>query len=718
MRMWQRGQHDPADARSDQAEPEQPHAQDGARSLPEGDAESVELQPVSGDPGPQAGQGDVLDALTGLESQLAQLRKAHVVQQQTAAELDQRREAIEQEQSQLESARADLERAEQDLQTAREGLEQEAMQAEQAATEAREAAERVREERVQLEELERGLEAREQAVNDAKEEADEQLRAELAEAERISNERHAAIAARTADVERLSAELAGARQRVEELESATHQLAERSSSAENETQSLRERAERAEQEARSLSEQMQRLGEEAEGVRAGLSEMESARQEAQARAEEAERLASERESALAELQGRAETGDGERAQLQSAIGSLTHERDEARAALESIRQDAAAGGQQADEIAVRLAEAEATIERMQSEMESAANASAALAERARSAEETASAAEEKYAKLERKAREIAGSLERRTERLRAAEQKVAALEAAGAEGDGSAGPVVADESNTRRRQRLLTQRDLLRGESGKIRRAAEALRQKFAEADRVLAQRAELRTAARAVVEAQKKLQRDRATTRAVWNIAGVAIACAAIGALSFSLVKQVVPGKYAAVATFAAESRGGEATPDELAGWREYHEQLIEDPRFIQAAAQRMQRRGLAELGDTAVLRAKMQRRLDLQPASEDTFQVQWTGEGSARTERELDTLLTVVLGEANATESASAGSEPIDRTQLMAGLVVFGVLATGCVFAGALLWRRMTKARDDFERELRVVAALGDIESVEPGA
>lgn len=720
MRMWQRGQTDPSNDPHAGVGPPDAAGDDSPASA--GQPGESGVDPVGSKPASE-GPYSVLDALTGLESQLAQLRRAHELQQQTAAELEARRAALAEERAEVDRLRSEAELERSALEERSEAVAQRAADVEAELERAREAAEVARAQSEALEARERGLSERETAVDQARAEADAQALEALAQAERRVETLVGEVEARRGDIERLAEELGAVRARVDELESVSRALSER--------------AERAESEAASARSEAESLAGRARDAEARLGEMERARAEAGERAEAAERALGEaRELASATA------GDAE-AQVREAVsraGALEGELNEARSQVEALASRASEAESRAESLAARLSEAEASArdagERvlgLERELEEArasgdgsggSEAESALLERLKAAEADAADARADYETLRSKAKEMAAALDRRTKRLRQAETRLSEIDAGGGGASGGDGSL-----NAVRRERLRRQRDLLRAESSKIRRAAEALRQKFAEADRVLAQRAELRTAARAVVEAQKKLQREKATTRAVWNIAGIALAVAAIGALSFSLVKQVVPGQYAAVATFKADARGREATPEELEGWRVYHEALIEDPRFVQTVAQRMGRRGLAELSDLVVLREAMGSRLDQQAAGDDSFEVQWIGTGSARTERELDTLFSAIVSEANAARKhrpdglltvvespATAGADPIDRSQLMIGLMVFGGLAFVAVVSGLFVWRRMSRARDDFERELRVVAALGDVESIDP--
>ncbi|MEL7472223.1 MAG: hypothetical protein AAGK04_02815 [Planctomycetota bacterium] len=663
---------------------------------------------------------NMLDALTGLEAQLTQIRQAHAEQQATAAELDKSRQRLEDERASLETRVAELDARQSELEAA---------------------SERTRAAEAQVREQTEQIEAREHAVQELEREADrahaealerlggelDALRQELDGQREALSTRESELHERIASIEAISRDLGSAQERVGELEPALEAARGRAEQAERELGELRERAERVEGEWSGKSSEFEV---ELERVRQRVGELEPALSSAEARAAsaegEAEELRQRVEQVERELNESSNRAESQHQEAGAAMEQSSARITELETALEAARGESTRSTEALEQATKRIEEIEAQCRALEQKAAEGGDIGPELEQRLSSMQAERDEATAKYDELEKRAREIAGSLERRTGRLRAAEKKIAKLQAGGTSDEATNS--IGDTGNPRRRERLRRQRDLLRTESSKIRRAADALRQKFAEADRVLAQRSELRTAARAVVEAQKKLQREKSTTRAVWNIAGVAVAVAAIGALSFSVVRQVVPGQYAATATFAADGRGREPTPEDLAGWREYHEALVEDPRFVQNVAQRMNRRGLAALGDITTLRREMSNRLDQQPSGDRSFELQWIGAGSSRTERELDTLFGAVLAESNAARKhrpdglqtvavspATAGIEPIDRSQLYVGLVVFGVLAVVAVGSGAFVWRRMSRAKSDFERELRVVAALGDVETMD---
>ena len=307
----------------------------------------------------------------------------------------------------------------------------------------------------------------------------------------------------------------------------------------------------------------------------------------------------------------------------------------------------------------------------------------------------------------------------------AAESRVAKLEAAVTElsaGRNRAGEAASHDEVfiSRRRGRLKRQRLLLAAQSRKLRKASVALRQKFEESERLLSKRAEVHAAARAVAEAQKSVKRKRATLTAVWSVAGIVATLALLAGLSLGIAKQVVPGQFLASSTIAADAQARIIEGGEYYGWSEYMGELFSDARFHQELAGRMARRGMADLASGPAVADRLEADLVVTETSEGELRVEMIGEGAARAERELETVVATAASFANGsrqsrpdglltvvTEPPKASDTAVDNGRIVHALILFGGGSTLCLLVGIVVWRRMVAAKAAFEREVLAAAS-----------
>lgn len=390
--------------------------------------------------------------------------------------------------------------------------------------------------------------------------------------------------------------------------------------------------------------------------------------------------------------------------LQESLDVAIHERDQARAEfervaaeLESARQQQATGGD-------RVAALEQDCAGFHAEVRTLKDAVAARE----------LAIEKLYAQCE--------ELERRCEALQSAEKSSElATTMAGLGGGPSHSSEVMDARTARRRERLGRARVLVREQSRKVRLASEALRTRFEQCDQVLAVRSEVVEAKRTVIEAQRRMQRQRAGSRVAAMVCYALFSLVLLGGLSLGISRQVAPGLYAARATLKADGAGRELSIDEKGEWTRYHEKLFSDPQLMSEASERMKRRGIESLATPAQLTEFVSSSLVHESPEPGVIQVELRAPGSERALRVLETFLTAMASQSNATRMSrvdgavtvmaqppSVGVEPIDNQQLMyAGIFAGGGFVV--VFAGAgLLWVRLANARQKFEGESRVDAVL----------
>lgn len=311
-------------------------------------------------------------------------------------------------------------------------------------------------------------------------------------------------------------------------------------------------------------------------------------------------------------------------------------------------------------------------------------------------------------------------LERRCEALQSEERAGELAAQSVGLGQGiSAAP--ADERTLRRRARLRRARVLVKDQSQKVRLASEALRARFEQCDQVLAMRGEVIEIKKTVVEAQRRLQKQRAGSRVAAIVCYGLFSLLLLCGLGYGIAQQVAPGVFAARATLKADGAGRELSTDEKTEWTKYHEKLFSDPQLMEEAAGRMKRRGIETLATPAELTSFLASSLTHESPEPGTINVELRAPGSERAVRVLETFLTAMSSQSNATRNTrvdgavttlaappTAGSAPIDNQRL----VYAGVIAGGgfvLTFAGAgALWVRLANARQKFEGEARVDAVL----------
>jgi chromosome segregation ATPase len=552
---------------------------------------------------------------------------------------------------------------------------------------------------------------------------------------RVRAEAKESVAAELAQAEATAAELAAERDRVAALELEIESLRGRAAQAESELGGMRAALAEAESRLEAAADPgaVEAARAEVEGLRAKLDEMaaQAARRVAEARAE-AERAVAEANSAAEqrvravsekaearakELGARAEAESKKaaalEAKLKSAEGELAaavRSRDEMRSSLESA-------GVESEE-AARLRDAlTAAVDRIsEAERDAAAAREALESLRAETQTEIGSLREDVEAKakslgdVERQALEIEG--ENRDLKAKVDELEVE-LEVANA-----APRPNADEFQRGRRRRLARQRRILREQSGKIRRATEALRDRLEQCDQVLQKRAELAEAYHAIVEMRQKNAKREVRGGVVFGVIGMMAVLGMLGAVSWFVAGGIAPGEYAASVVMTAEAGPRQLVEeDDAAVWQSYMVGLAADPRFLEQAAERMKRRGITTLGTAGELGREARERLVVESPSPREIRLEWRGEGSDRTRRILDTYAVAMASVSNQSRArrtdglttvisseSTASERPLDTRRLETAGMVFGGSAGFTLLLGGFLWRRLSAAKARFERDGRI--------------
>lgn len=641
---------------------------------------------------------EVLRLISEVESQLQGLKRVHAEREQTKAKLDERQAELEaRAREQQELAERIAAREEAARKTAEAVLERQA-QVEKLAAElaqiekdSKERLARSAEERQAVESIAADLAVREKALGERTvrfEALQTEVRAykqRLAETERTAAERAEELL-RTHD------EAADLARRLEEYQkngpAAERQVASLRADLEKASQA----AARAEAELASRQHAIEELSERCRALESRLSEQ-SAQNSAQAEAE-----LTLRQKAIDDLTGRCKALEQRLAEQQRADAA----RDQAANELEA-RLDAAAQA-----LAKAVSERDRGRDELKEQQQHTSELQARLAAVAKELKQTGAARDEAAAALAKataQAQELSArirDLEEQGETLR----RQAASRAARA-----------DAGLQKRRERMSRCRVLLRERASKIRQASEMLKARHQQYEQVLSMRGEVITAKRAVDALQKKVQASSARTRAAAGIFYLAGLIAVLGALSWAVTQQLVPATYVARAVIGPEARGRILSETELADWQSYHDTLVSDPQFLEVAAERMGRRGIATLATAGDLNAELDKSFDHQSSKDGELVLELRGQGADRTQRILDTFVTALVSQANAgrehrsdgasttvIEPARCAAAPIEDPRPIYAAGLLGGSTVVFLLLGGVIWSRLAAAKQRFETEARI--------------
>lgn len=277
----------------------------------------------------------------------------------------------------------------------------------------------------------------------------------------------------------------------------------------------------------------------------------------------------------------------------------------------------------------------------------------------------------------------------------------------------------------RRKERLRQYKALLRDQARKIMAAQSALQRRHADCEIVLTNRARLAELAQQLARAEKKISAGKARHGAATAMLYMVITLALLAGASWEISKRVWPGTYIAQAVLEADV--GRRTPkaEDLAAWQRDHEEMLSDPRLIEVAAERMQRRGLTSVGTPADLAARLKSDMYVQKSKNGSLTVELRGEGAERTALVLDTLVTSFktvsdqgrdersndIG-VNIAQAATPGTEPLMDKRMERAGGVFGGAALAVGLAGLVIWTRLVKAKKKFDHAAAVEAAMGEVD------
>ena len=176
--------------------------------------------------------------------------------------------------------------------------------------------------------------------------------------------------------------------------------------------------------------------------------------------------------------------------------------------------------------------------------------------------------------------------------------------------------------------------------------------------------------------------------------------------ALSWIVADQVAPATYAATATLTADRNGAPMDEASLAGWQAFHEEFAADPRFIEAAAQQLGRRGIATLAQPGALTADLRAKFSTVSPGSGTLTLEYRGEGATRARRVVETLAATLATQGNlsrdrradglksiVTSEAQVMRTPIEDKRIVYAAGLFALLV-GLTLAVGFLAMRQTHA------------------------
>jgi len=501
-------------------------------------------------------------------------------------------------------------------------------------------------------------------------------------------------AAQAALVEELNATLVGERERFAAVEGEVGSLREALRAAEARLEGAADGAayEAAIGETAALKAQLDELAASAEHRIA------EARAQGEARASESEARLVDMGEEVTKLKSRLDDAE-------SALVDAERARDEALAGIASAGADSEEAERLRDALTAavdRVTEAEQGAEAVRNE----------LGEAQASLEEKSTALE----KMEAGALELEGESRELKERVQELEIE---LEVSNAKPR----PHM-DEFVKTRRKRMSRQRRLLRDQSTKISRATGALRDRLDQCDAVLQKRAELAQAYQAIVDMRQKNAKREVRGGVLFGVVGIMAVLGMLGAASWYIAGAVAPGQYEASVIVTGQGSGKARLSESNASqWQGYMTELATDPRFLEAAAERMKRRGIATLGTAGALGREAKSRLTVETPAPDEVRLVWRADGADRSRRILDTYAVALTSVANQSRGrrsdgamtrieveAAASGEPLDTRRIQVAGMMFGGSSGFMLLLGGVLWRKLSAAKARFEHDVRVEPILDE--------
>lgn len=280
-----------------------------------------------------------------------------------------------------------------------------------------------------------------------------------------------------------------------------------------------------------------------------------------------------------------------------------------------------------------------------------------------------------------------------------------------------------------RRKRLQKVRAAISLRTARLQKGEAALTKRFEACEQLLSQRAALAATHQKLRAIEHRQLAHRASSRAATVALCSALTVAVLAVLSWVGAREFAPAKFEAESVLTADAKGRPLGEGELAEWQRYHESLLLDPLYHEAAADRFKRQGGETLVTPAQVAELVRTSMSTESLEDGELRVRLRGQGADQTERVLDTLTAALASHANAsaarridggvtkvTQPATAGDFPIDQTRNVWTLIGFGISTIVAFTFMGLLYLRLSRAKTQFEKDATIAASLDDARWVDP--
>ncbi len=731
--------------------------------------------------------GEAMDLISSMEAQLETVKRARAKQEEVEQRFAQQQQELAQREQQLQQASAELDEARSALSEHSAELDESKRSLQKQRDELARAREELSKEREQNEHIAKQLHAANDQLSSERRELETQraatgkLRAEVEEHQLELKEKSDQLQQRIEQIERERIEHQSELEAKEaELQEATNTLESAIAHASERAGVLSRERDKLEQERRQLSAQ---TGDQSDRIAA----LEEQLAEAQSQLDRTNSSSSEAVEQIRELTDRCVELEGKRADLEKAHGDLeelrqVHQQSQAKTAedeqqLAALQAELVARSEVNNKLTAELDDvqsaAEAVRAQIQAKNDEVDRLNKAFNDSASGSNEQIEALTQQISAQLEGIKTLEGEKEQAQKELRATRKQLSELEeqisVGGAEvasaqqlaslkegvakrdtaiaqlqqqldktkrwaqkmqqrvesasADGEMGPDHDEEFMNRRRERLRRYKKMLRDQSGKILQAREVLTTRSAEYERLLQKRIELAEVKACLEKKATSLQSQSSRNKVAIAIMAFVSTIGILGALSWSVAQRAIPATHIMQATIAVQEEGEAIAPEHLVSWTAAIEQIADDPRLMEMAAERMKRRGILDLSTPGDLGARLNADLDLLSTQPGQVTLALKGEGVERTARTLETYTAALIAIANEgksrrndramtamTQGPNRNADPIDQPHIVVAGMIWAGSSLGALLIGLIAWAKLARARRKFEEENPILHSLDE--------
>ena len=308
-------------------------------------------------------------------------------------------------------------------------------------------------------------------------------------------------------------------------------------------------------------------------------------------------------------------------------------------------------------------------------------------------------------------------IEQLTAQLKDAEdQRAAAMNRPTAPRDPSA--------DQQRRDRLKAMRNSLRDKAARLAQAKEMIEQRQQEVENILRLRSDL--AAQREALAREKADLSKHSTKSGSGVAALcaAVAMLALAPLAWKAAAVFAPADHLASARIALASRNDDpVSPERRESFQITISELVNDPKLLDAAATRMNRRGIETYADAPALSAALRKNLDVSFPEPGAAEITLVDKGALLTQRVLETYLAALVSAVNdqsaarmdnaavVVKDAPDHASPVNQTkQAVAAAGIWAGASLVTLAFIALVAVAMTKTRERIRNEEAMLQAARD--------